>query len=219
MGASGYQATGLATGPTAGLPTLFVPAGSGQLFPAQSMIVCDLDYNTSQFGFVGDAGANVFQGAVTDVDFIRKTSDYVNGVVSVVPTAAAGQDALILSSPFVGGGQSPAGTAPAYGPRPGSKVQAIVGYTSREGGSAIQEWSALFVLDTIDASQILFFYPRISPDTFTGIPGANLQNATSMQSYDLEGSWDALAFDDPLDGETVVAYRAYLPHPGTSPAI
>lgn len=219
MGASGYLPTGGATGPTAGLPTLCVPAGSGALFPALSMIVCDQDYNGTSFGFVGDAGANVFQGAVTDVDFIRKTSDYVNGVASVVSNAFAGQDALILTAPFVGGGQAAAGSTPNYGPTAGAKVQAITGYASREGGSAIQEWSALFVLDTIDASQLLFYYPRISPDTFTGIPGTNLQNATSMQSYDLDGSWDALAFDDPLDGETVVCFRAYLPHPGTSPSI
>jgi hypothetical protein len=219
IGASGYLPTGGASGPTQGLPTLCVPAGSGANFPAGSYIVCDQDYNGTSFGFVGDAGANVFQGAVTDVDFIRKTSDYVNGVVSVVPTAFSGQDALILTSPFVGGGNAPAGTTPTTSPQTGAKVQGILGYVSREGGSAIEEWSAIFVLDTIDASQLLFYYPRLSPDVFTGIPGTNLQNATAMQTYDLDGSWDSLAFDDPVDGETVVAYRMYIPHPGTSPGI
>lgn len=219
MGASGYLPTGGPSGPTQGLPTLCVPAGSGAAFAAGTMIVCDQDYNGTSFGFVGDAGANVFQGAVTDVDFIRKTSDYVNGVVSVVPTAFSGQDALILSSPFVGGGNAAVGVTPNTGPTTGAKVQTINGYVSREGGSAIEEWSAIFVLDTIDASQLLFYYPRLSPDVFAGIPGTNLQNATSMQTYDLDGSWDSLAFDDPLDGETVVAYRFYSPHPGTSPAI
>lgn len=213
MGASGYQPTGLASGPTTGLPTLFVPAGSGSLFPAGSYIVADQDYNGTSFGFVGDAGANVFQGAVSSVDFIRMTSDYVACVRQVVPTAAAGQDALILTGPFVGGGNAPLGTTPNTVPTTGAKVQGIAGFSAREGGTFIQEWSAVFCLDTIDASQLMFYYPRIAPDAFSGFDATNLQNATAMQTYEMATSMDALAFDDPLDGETVVRYAAYYPHP------
>jgi hypothetical protein len=214
MGASGYMVSSTVVGPTFGLPTLFVPAGSGALFPAQSYIVCDQDYNGTDFGYVGDAGANVFQGAVTDVDFIRKTSDYVACVQQVVPTAVTGQDALILTGPFMGGGNSPAGiTAHTY-PTAGAKVQAVIGYSAREGGTFIKEWSALFLLNTVDASQMMFYYPRIAPDTFGGFTDENLQGATALQMSGLNANFDSLAFDDPLDGETVVAYRSYYPHPG-----
>jgi hypothetical protein len=214
LGASGYIPTGLGSGPTNGKPTLFVPAGSGANFPAGSYIVCDQDYNGTSFGFVGDAGANVFQGAVSDVDFIRKTSDYVQGVSQVVAGAVSGQDALILTGPFVGGGQQSAlGVTPNVVPTSGAKVQAIQGFASREGGTFIQEWSAVFILDTIDASQLMFYYPRIAPDQFAGFDANNLQNATALQTYELNASYDALGFDDPLDGETVVRYTAYYPHP------
>jgi hypothetical protein len=221
IGASGYSATGFG-GVTANLPTLCLPAGSGALFGVGTYIVCDQDYNNTTFGYVGAAGANVFQGAVTDVDFIRKTSDFVNGVVAVYTGGASpvsGQDTVVLTGPFVGGGNAPYLTTPATTPPSGSKVQAINGYIAREGGTFIREWSAIFVLDTIDGSQILFYYPRVAPDTFTGIPGANIQNITSEQEYDLETSLETMAYDDPLDGETVVAYRAYFPHSGTNPQI
>jgi hypothetical protein len=195
---------------------LFVPTGSGALFPAGSYIVCDQDYNNTSFGFVGDAGANVFQGAVTDVDFIRKTSDYVACVKQVVVGAVAGQDGLILTEPFCGGGNSQPGVAPNTAPTTGAKVQAVTGYAAREGGTFIKEWSALFLLNTIDASQVMFYYPRIAPDTFAGFTDENLQGATAMQTNGLNANFDSLAFDDPLDGETVTAYRAYYPLPAQS---
>ena len=219
IGASGYSATGWA-GATAGLPTLAVPAGSGAAFPAGSMIVCDQDYSGA-FGFVGAAGANVFQGAVQSVDFIRMTSDFVAGVAQVIPAASSGlsgQDALVLTRPFMGGGNNAFGAGPTV-PQAGSKLQAITGYTTREGGTYIAEWSAIFVLDTVDGSQILKYYPRLAPDTSAGMTSKNVQGATSIQSTSLSCAMDALAFDDPLDGETVVSYTAYYPHAGTTPQV
>lgn len=213
MGASGYIASGSVAN-FVGKPTLYVPSGSGAMFPATSYIVCDQDYNNTSWGFIGDAGANVFQGAVSDVDFIRKTSDYVACVLAVVPNAGgSGQDALILNQKFMGGGNDTLGT-PNTAPTAGAKVQAIQGYVTREGGTKIQYWSAIFTLDTIDTSQIMFYLPRIAPDTFAGIDATNLQNATSEQTYELNATFDALAFDDPLDGETVVRYGAYYPISG-----
>lgn len=218
MGASGYSATGFA-GATAGQPTLAVPAGSGATFPAGTMIVCDQDYVPGTFGFVGDAGANVFPGVTPGVDFIRQTSDYVASVVQVLPASVGTQDGLILSGPFVGGGNAPFGGTPKFAPSAGAKVQIITGYGGREGGTFLTEWSAIFVMDTIDASQVLRYYPRLAPDTNAGISGKNLQGATSMQMFSQGATFDALAFDDPLDGETVVSYMAYYPHTGTNPQI
>jgi hypothetical protein len=216
IGAAGYLPTGLGSGVTQGLPTLFVPAGSGAAFPAGSYIVCDQDYNGSDFGFVGDAGASVFQGAVSDTDFIRKTSDYVACVQTVVPSATGSQDGLILTGPFVGGGNSMTSATGNVYPTAGAKVQKILGFASREGGTTINEWSGIFLLDTVDSSQILLYYPRISPDTYGGFEVANVPNANSLQTYDLPATFDALAFDDPLDGETVVRYSCYYPHAGSN---
>lgn len=218
LGASGYCPTGIAATASAGKPTLCIPAGSGASFPVGTYIVCDIDYNGTSFGFVGDAGANLFQGATTDVDFIRKTSDYVQRVIAVVSTVAAGQDGLVLAGPFVGGGNNASGTA-TTGPALTAKVQAITGYAAREGGTYMAEWSGVFILDTVDASQLLFYYPRIAPDQFAGLEAAALQNASSLSEFDLSATYDALAFDDPLDGETVVRYSAYYPNPTTNPAI
>ncbi len=195
------------SGGVGGAPTLQGASGTGVAFPVGSYIVCDQDYNGTTFGFVGDAGANVFQGAVSDVDFIRKTSDYVACVASV------SGDVLTLTAPFVGGGNNSSGGANTA-PTAGAKIQGVVGYASREGGTYIKEWSAIFVLGTIDGSQLLFYYPRIAPDVFGGLTEENLPNATAMQTSGLAGTWDALAFDDPLDGETVVRYSAYYPAPG-----
>jgi len=221
IGASGYSATGFA-GVTSGYPALCVPSGSGALFPAGSMIVCDQDYNGTSFGFVGAAGANVFQNAVSSVDFIRMTSDFVAGVSGVFTGAnqVGGQDVLVLTAPFVGGGNYALGSGVPYQvPPSNAKVQAINGYAAREGGTFIKEWSAVFVLDTVDSSQFLKYYPRVAPDTNPGLMGKNLQNATSLQQYSLSCALEAMAFDDPLDGETVVSYTAYFPHSGTTPQI
>ena len=198
------------SGPS-GLPVL-TGTFTAEDFPVGSMIVCDRDYVPGEYGYVGAAGANVFPGAVTDVDFVRKTSDFVAGV------AASSGSSLTLTGPFVGGGNSPGpGMGPVVPPA-GSKVQRVTGYSSREGGTYIAEWSAIFLMNTVDASQVMLYYPRVAPAAFSGLTEVAIQNITSMQEYDLEAQFEAMAFDDPLDGETVVRYSAYYPHDGTNPA-
>lgn len=215
VGASGYLAAGI-TGVVGsqGLPTLCVPTGSGAAFPAGSYIVADNDYTVGQFGIVGAAGINIFQNSVTDVDFVRKTSDFVARVIAVIPAATTGigQDALVLNGPFIGGGNAASGAIP-YGPQATAKVQLIKGYVAREGGSFITEWSGLFCMDTIDGSQIAIYYPHLAPNQFKDIAAWSLENAgtTDLTGYELDAVMEALAYDDPLDGETVVRYAAYYP--------
>lgn len=218
-GASGYVASGSVAN-YVGQPTLYVPAGSGASFAAGSFIVCDQDY-VNQSGYVGDSGAWVFPGAVNDVDYIRKTSDYAATVKAVVAsTGSPSQDALILTKPFVGGGcnPTPGGTVytqPELNPASrGAKVQAITGYANRNGGTYIKEWSGIFVKATEDGSQMLVYYPRLSPDTFAGLEEFTIDGITSMQEQGLKASMQCLAFDDPLDGETVTSYTAYFPSTG-----
>lgn len=219
VGASGYIAAFQPTGYTVNVPTLFVPAGSGAAFPPNSLIVADDDYS-GEYGIVGAAGIPVFNGAVDDVDFIRKTSDFVARVKTVIPNALAGQDALVLTKGFVGGGNSATGT-PLYAPGPNAKVQKIKGFTSREGGTYIAEWSALFCMDTLNSCQIVIYYPHVSAAQFREFGTWQIENAgtTDMTGYSLDCTMQALAFDDPLDGETVVSYTAYYPAPGLDPQI
>jgi hypothetical protein len=74
-------------------------------------------------------------------------------------------------------------------------------------------------MDTIDGSQFLFYYPRVAPDTFTGFNTANVPGSSdAIKSSDLNASFEAMAFDDPLDGETIIRYCGYFPHAGTSPS-
>lgn len=202
-----YSASGSVSG-YLGQPALLVASASG--FVAGNYIVCDQDYNGTSFGLVGDAGANVFQGAVSSVDFIRMTSDYVATIKAVVGNN------LVLTKPFVGGGNNPLGTGTTF-PQAGAKVQVISGFATRGGGTTITEWSAILVLDTVDASQLLFYYPRLAPDVFNGITATNVPNTNSLQTNDLDASFESMAYDDPLDGETVIRYSAYFPH--TSPSI
>lgn len=184
-------------------PSVTVPSASG--FAVGEYIVCDVDYDPATYGFVGDAGTPVFQGAVTDVDFIRKNSDYVARVTGI------NGNKLMLDQPFRGGG-SLASSVPASG----SKVQKIKGWVAREGGTFISEWTGVFVLDTIDQAQIAVYYPHISiaqnRDVTASYAIENI-GTTDLGGYELDAAFQALAYDDPLDGETVVGYKAYYPRP------
>jgi hypothetical protein len=209
LGASGYQVAGLGS-QTA--PVLCVPAGSGSLFAAGNYVVADQDYDGVSIGLVGDAGVPIFQGTVTDVDYIRKTSDYVARVVAVVANIVAGQDGLVLNAPFVGGGNAIVGT-PNTGPTAGAKIQKIRGFAAREGGTYITDWSGLFICDTLDVAQLVLYYPRLSINQFKDLAPWTLENAgtTDMVGYELQANLNALAYDDVLDGETVVRYSTWYP--------
>ncbi|MDE2098284.1 MAG: hypothetical protein KGL39_13610 [Patescibacteria group bacterium] len=210
VGASGYVASGAVAG-FVGQPTLYVPSGSGASFPANSYIVCDVDYVSGTQGLIGSNGYNVIATGVTDVDLVRKTSDFVALVAAVVPNAATSQDALILSQPFVGGG-SPIATAGK--PASTAKVQPIVGWTARQGGAFIQDWSGLFIADTIDGSQFCIYVPHLSINANKSIGEWKVENAgtTDNTGYDWDCAFDAMAFDDPLDGNTICAYSMLYPN-------
>jgi hypothetical protein len=213
MGASGYLALGIASTATANLPTLCVPAGSGASFAVGNYIVCDQDYVPGAGGYQGDAAALAFPGVVSDIDYIRKTSDYVARIVAIVPSVVSGQDALVLNKPFVGGGNSLIVGNATYGPTAGAKVQVIKGTVRRNGGSKINEWTALFLLETEDASQFALYYPRVAPSSPKGMAADSVTD-TSMFKYSMDTEFTALGFDDQTDGETVLSYMAYYPNAG-----
>jgi hypothetical protein len=198
-----------------GVATLTASAApSGANIVVGSYIVCDIDYDLVSYGLIGEAGVPIFNGAVADVDYIRRTSDFVARVTAI------NGNAMTLDQPFIGGGSGTSanpnlnttqGTPPA-----GSKIQVIRGWAAREGGTFITEWSGLFLMDTIDQAQIALYVPHVSISQFRDIGAWAIENAgtTDLTGYELDCVMEALAFDDPLDGETVCAYNAYYAKPG-----
>lgn len=203
-GTSPYGVGGVGTAPTLTVTGSVTGAGVS----VNGYIVCDADYVPGTYGLVGDSGAPVFQNAVTDVDYIRKNSDYVSRVTAIVGSV------MTLDQPFIGGGS---GNPAPIGPGSTTyKVQAIKGWAAREGGTFIAEWSGLFLMNTIDNAQIAVYYPHISISQNKDV-AANwaIENigTTDMTGNQLDAQFAALAFDDPLDGETVVGYKAFYPGP------
>jgi hypothetical protein len=216
LSASGAPRTAMVSY-VAGPPALLTVASSAAINVSggqnSEYIVVDLDYNTATSGIVGSAGIPIQPNAVTDIDYVRKTSDFVGRVVSVAGNV------LTLDQPLVGGGSSATLIAPGYATPPvGSNVQKISGWAAREGGTFISEWSALFIMDTIDAAQIAVYYPHVSIAQFKDMAAWAIENigTTDETGYELQASYNALAFDDPLDGETIVGYKAFYPRPGQS---
>ena len=189
-------------------PSVTVASGSGANFAVNDLIVVDKDYSTSDYGLVGENATPVFQNEVTDTDYIRKTSDFVARVTDITG------DVLTLSNKLIGGGSGdPTGNV---GPQAGSKVQKISGFSSREGGGYISEWSALFLMDCVDGAQIAVYYPHLAIDAFKGFGAWAIedQGTTDQTGYELDCSQESMAFDDPIDGQTVVGYRAFYPSRG-----
>ncbi|MGA8728618.1 MAG: hypothetical protein WB608_07705 [Terracidiphilus sp.] len=197
--ADGAQAIRAVTVQAGSTPTaVMLAASDAAQFKPGSMIALDTDY-LGQTGFVGSpvSGAYVRQ-PLTDVDYIRRVTFNV-ALVSQVTSAG-----LILAAPLLGGA-----------PPAGSKLQAVTGFVDREGGCFFQEWSALFVLQGSQGERIFFHYPRLQAmtgATEAAIPlGANQK--AGPERVLLKGQFLALPVTDPLDGESVLCYRSFLPAP------
>ena len=196
-----------AAGGAAAAPAVTVQSGSSASFVALastdasrfapgSIAAVDSD-NTGQTGFVGSpvSGAYLRQ-AVSDIDYIRRITFNV-ALVSQVTTAG-----LTLAEPLPGGA-----------PAAGMKLQAVVGFVDREGGSFYQEWSALFVVQGSQGERIFFYYPRLQ-----SLAGAeemtqplDARNKAGLRRVLLSAQFQALPIIDPLDGERVVCYRSFVP--------
>jgi len=175
---------------------LLLAASDAAKFQAGSMVAVDVD-NTGQTGYVGSpvAGAYVRQ-AIADVDYIRRVT------FNVALVAAVSSSGLMLAEPLPGGI-----------PLAGDKVQAVMGFVDREGGSFYQEWSALFVLEGSQGERLFFHYPRLqaaSGAEETVIP-LNSKHQNGQSRVLLNGRFNAMPVTDPLDSERVVCYRSFLP--------
>lgn len=213
-GATAIAVTAYSPGPPATLTLASAPIAAQ--IGIGSYIVADQDYVVGAFGLQGDAGTPVFQGAVTTVDYIRMNSDYVAQVAGIAGNV------LTLDQPFVGGGSG--NPSPNFNPvtgfasfvAPQVRCQAIKGFVAREGGTYISEWSCLLMCNTIDAAQLVIYYPHVSIQQLNDHANPwTIENigTTDEGGMDIDAKFTALAFDDPLDGETVVAYKSYYCKP------
>ena len=195
--ADGARATA-AVIPQSGSTNTSIPlaASDAAKFAPGCIVAVDADY-TGQTGFVGTPVAAAYvRQALTDVDYIRRVTFNVALVAQVSPAG------LTLAEPLPGGA-----------PPAGAKVQAVIGFLDREGGSFYQEWSALFAMQGSQGERIFFHYPRLQP-----VSGAeelliplNAKNRNGQSRILLQGRFTALPVIDPLDGERVVCYRSFLP--------
>lgn len=145
-GSKGVTAVSLAsTGSTATF--LAMASTDAANFAAGSLVTVDVDY-TGQTGFVGSgvSAAYVSSAAAVndDADYIRRVSLNVARVQSVSSTG------LTLAQPLIAGA-----------PTASMRVQPILGFVDREGGSFFQEWSALFVMPGDQGERVFFYYPRL----------------------------------------------------------
>ncbi len=198
VGGTPVAAVALGTGSTAS--SIVLTAGGGASFQAGQFVAVDADY-TGQSGYVGTGiqAANVPPAAVSDVNYIRR----VTFNVGLIKTISG--DTLTLDQPLLGGA-----------PATGAKVQGLTGFASREGSSFIAAWSAVFVIDTADGAQLYYYYPQLSVASEREDASYDVGNAGSadIKGHALHAEFNALAYEDAVDGETVVCYRGFFPASG-----
>jgi hypothetical protein len=173
-------------------------SGGSSTFAAGSIVAVDGDYS-GQTGFVGIGVAGAYvRKPLSDVDYIRRVTFNVSLVKEVTST-----------------GLELAAALPCGAPNAGVKVQTVVGFVDREGGSFYQEWSALFVIEGSQRERILFHYPRLQnmagAEEMMSPLGAT--NEGGQARVLLKGKFMALPITDPLDGERVLCYRTFVPAP------
>lgn len=195
-GASATGAIAVQSGSTAS--SIQLAATDAARFAAGSIVALDTDY-IGQTGFVGvPISGSYLRQPLADVDYIRRVTFNV-GLVSQVSSTG-----LTLAQPL-----------PAGAPAAGLKLQAVIGFVDREGGSFYQEWSALFVMEGSQGERIFFHYPRLQP--MASAEEATLplsgKNPSGQRRVLLKAKFLALPVTDPMDGERVLCYRSFLPAP------
>jgi hypothetical protein len=164
-----------------------------------SLVAVDLDY-TGQTGFVGSGVSAAYVKAAANVnsdpDYVRRVTFNIARVQQVTTQA------LMLAQPL------PAGT-----PTAGMKVQPLLGFVDREGGSFLQEWSALFVMTGEQGDAVFFHYPRLQAMEGAGELATILQKP--IERVMLAAAFRALPITDAVDGQMAFCFRTYVPGPFT----
>jgi hypothetical protein len=92
----------------------------------------------------------------------------------------------------------------------------VVAFVDREGGSFLQQWSGLFVMEEESGGRVCFYYPILSPCTVK--PAWQKESLVQVQKpigeMALEAAFTALPTVDGNDGAVVLCYRSYFPAAG-----
>jgi hypothetical protein len=201
-------------GGSGGVPVASVPllAGSTAMelvmgaavsgFETGQLVACDLDY-AQQVGYVGTGIAAAY---VKNPEDVKQDANYVRRVTfNVGLVAAITATSLVLAQALPGGA-----------PATGASVQPVIAFVDREGGSFLQQWSALFVMEEESGGRVCFFYPMLSPTTTK--PAWQKESLVEISKpigeMALQASFTALPTVDGNDNATVVCYRSYFPAAG-----
>jgi hypothetical protein len=193
-GASGVAAVSLAaSGSTA--TSLTLNAGASAAFTAGCMVAVDVDY-AGQTGYVGTgvSGAYVQSAAAvnSDPNYIRRVTFNVARVSQVT------SGGLQLAQPLIAGI-----------PTSNMRVQQVLGFVDREGGSFFQEWSGLFLMCGEQGERIFFYYPRLQ--AMSGAAETATPLIPPSERIALSAAFRALPVTDANDGQQVVCFRSFLP--------
>jgi hypothetical protein len=175
--------------------SLMMSGSDSSLFRVGQIVAVDIDY-TGQTGYLGSgaSGTCVNNAAVVqgDANFIRRVT------LNVARVAAVRADGIYLAEPLLFGAPSTA-----------MRVQPVVGFMDREGGTFFQEWSALFVVQGEEGERIFYNYPRLQAMT-----GGRETIHPLVQGLDrtcLAGNFRAMPVIDSHDGQSILCYRNFLP--------
>jgi len=180
-------------------------AGVASSFSPGCLVAVDVDYQ-QQTGYVGSGIAAAYVGNAASV---KQDPNYVRRVTfNVGRVAEVTANSVLLAQPLLGGV-----------PVAGASAQVIVAFVDREGGSFLQEWSALFVAEEESGGRVCFYYPRLSPNA--GDVGAGSDKtfaredivaiAPGCSAISLQAAFVALPSTDGNDGQSVLCYRSYFP--------
>lgn len=191
---------------------LLVNSSSLATFSPGDLVAVDIDYS-SQTGYVGSGIAAAYVASASSVHFdpsyIRRVTFNVGRIASL--TSGNPAATLTLAQPLLGGT-----------PAAGAQIQKLTGFTDREGGPFIQEWSALFVIPDELGGRALFYYPRLQSSATARESAIDLSGSTAsnskpetrnskLTSWSQPASFLALPITDSADTQQIVCQRAYFP--------
>ena len=198
VGSGGGAAPAVSLSATSTASTLYLAASSSPTPQAGSILVVDQDY-IGQAGYVGSPYSATF---VVNPSVIGNNPDYIRRFsFNVARVSFVGSDGgLNLASPLPGG--APIG---------GMKLQEVMSFLDREGGSFFQEWSGLFLSEGVQGDKLWLYYPRLQ--ACQSAAEATTDLATDLSIIRPSASFRALPVTDGNDGQQVLCYRTYFPSP------
>ncbi len=162
-------------------------------FNVGDLLAIDIDY-AGQIGYVGTGISAAYARSENGL-----SKDYIRRVTLNVGQVAAKTDtAIVLARPLIGGA-----------PSQGAKLQLVTGFVDREGASFFQEWSAVFISQTLSGGRICFYYPRLQ--SCAPASENTLELADPLRAMMLHASLIALPYADTNDGQQSVCWRSYIP--------